>query len=341
MIGSGGHGLVLQAGQEVESALTAATSQVRLASPFMGPGVLARFAQMAKKSTATWRVLTKLDPASVAHGSLSTEGLRKLVAAGVELRSLSNLHAKVFLADQAFGLVGSANLTNAGLGGWGGKQNVELGVRLEGGQRQAAAKHFDGWWNGAASVTEVDIKAAEQIAKQLPASVSAVGVDSSSTADALDLVDKGNQLLAEAGGANLWVKALYGDEQAANEPWPDDGWFSSTKSGRPHFGIGDLVLLYRKGPHRCNAVVEVTAEARYDPAFVVSDGRPQEEGDRWPWVNEVKPRLQVPISAGVPLIHLGFTGQSLQGGHKRLGLSEFAAAVRYLAEASSSPATTP
>lgn len=101
------------------------------------------------------------------------------------------------------------------------------------------------------------------------------------------------------------------------------------------------MLLYSAGEHRCNAVLEVTTEARYDPAFVVSDGRPQEEGDRWPWVSEVKPRLQVPISAGVPLSHLGFTGQSLQGGHKRLGLSEFAAAVRYLVEASSSPATTP
>jgi hypothetical protein len=333
--------LITDAGIHVEAAVAAATTQVLLASPYMGAGVLAHFSHLAKMSSATWRVLTKLDAASVAYGSLSTQGLRQLLTAGVELRSLSNLHAKVFLADQAFGLVGSANLTNSGLGASGGKANAELGVLLDATQRQAAATHFDTWWDGASLVTELDIKAVEETAKQLPASVSAMVPDAGSIDQALPLVKSANQLLAEAGGVNLWVKAIYRDEMTADEPWGDGSWFSSSKRGKPSFAVGDLVLIYATGAHRCNAVVEVTAEARDDPAFVVSDGRPQEEGERWPWVNDVKPRLQVPISAGVPLSHLGFTGQSLQGGHKRLGLSEFAAAVRYLATATASGTAAP
>lgn len=333
--------LVSQAHDQLTAAVTAATSEVRLASPFMGAGVLARYAQLAKTSPATWRLLTKLDAASVAHGSLSTQGLRQLLGAGVELRSLSNLHAKVFLSDQGFGLVGSANLTDSGLGGSGGKANIELGVVLDAIQRQVATKHFDSWWDSASPVTEADIKAIEEAAKQLPAGVAAVVIESGSTGEALQLVEEANQLLAEAGGVGLWIKAVYSDETAADVEWEDGAWFSSSKRGRPTFAVGDLVLIYSKGAQRCNAVLEVTTQARYDPDFIVSDGRSQEEGDRWPWVNDVKPRLQVPISTGVPLSHLGFTGQSLQGGHKRLGLSEFAAAVRYLAAAGASEATTP
>jgi hypothetical protein len=307
----------------------------------MGAGVLAQCAQVAKLTPATWRVVTKLDASSVAHGSLSTQGLRQLLDAGVKLRSLSNLHAKVFLSDQDFGLVGSANLTDPGLGGSGGKANIELGVLLDADQQRAATKCFDSWWDSASTITEADIKAIEEAAKKLPASVSAMVAEPESAGDAMQLVERANQLLAEAGGVKVWIKAVYGGEAAADLQWEDGSWFSSSKRGRPTFAVGDLVVIYSKGAQRCNAVLEVTTEARHDPDFVVSDGRPQEEGDRWPWVNEVTPRLQVPISAGVPLSQLGFTGQSLQGGHKRLGLSEFAAAVRYLAAASASEATTP
>ncbi|SFE52555.1 PLD-like domain-containing protein [Blastococcus tunisiensis] len=302
----------------------------------MGAGVLARLAQLAKASSATWRVLTKLDAAAIAHGSLSTQGLRQLLAAGVELRSLSQLHAKVFLGDDAFGLIGSANLTDAGLGGTGGKSNVELGVLLDGTQQQEASKHFDGWWGSASIVTEADIDGVEKLAKNLPTSVSAPVVD----AEPPQFLEEANRLLAEARSANLWIKAVYQDEAAADLAWGAGAWFSSSKRGRPSFQVGDLVLIYAKDAHRCSAVVEVTDSPRRDPAFVVSDGRPEEEGERWPWVNDVTVRLKVPSAVGVPLSHLGFTGQSLQGGHKRLGHSEFALAVRYLAATPAGDATS-
>jgi phosphatidylserine/phosphatidylglycerophosphate/cardiolipin synthase-like enzyme len=179
--------LVTDAGNHVEAALAAATSQVLLASPYMGAGVLADFSKLAKASPATWRVLTKLDAASVAHGSLSIRGLRQLLSAGVGLRSLSNLHAKVVITDQAFGLVGSANFTNTGLGGSGGKANIELGVLLDATQRKAATEHFDHSWDGASLVTEAWIKAVEETANHLPASVSAIIPDAGSTDEALPL----------------------------------------------------------------------------------------------------------------------------------------------------------
>lgn len=323
--------LVSEARQQLRHAVSAARVEVRLASPFLGPGVSAQLADAAAASAAKWRVLTRLDAAAVAHGSLSTQGLRRLLTAGVELRSLSRLHAKVFLTDADFGLVGSANLTEAGLGGQPGRPNVELGVRLDAGQQQEAVGHFDEWWASASVIDEPGIKLAEAAAARLRTSVSVVISERSPVQDTWDQTELANQLLEESAGVNLWVKAVYRDEEDADVPWGDGAWISSSKRGRPSFAVGDLVLIYAKGVHRCNSVVEIADVARYDPAFVVSDGRPQEDGDRWPWVNDVQVRLQVPIAAGVPLSHLGFTGQSLQGGHKRLGLSEFAAAVRYLA----------
>lgn len=325
--------LVTQAWDALAAATTAAAKDVRLASPFLGPGVIAQLSNSARTSGARWRVLTRLDAVSVAHGSRSTRGLRQLIAAGVELRSLANLHAKVLLADPDYCLVGSANLTDAGTGRTAGRANAELGVRLDATQRQDAMLHFDVWWQMASLISDADIAAVEAVARTLPASVSSLLVEHDSGDEELALVDRANALRSEARSVTLWLKALYRDEAAADLPWADDTWFSSSRRGRPHFAVGDLVLVYAKGARRCNAVVEVTSVARYDPAFIVSAGPPPEDADRWPWVNDVRTRLQVPISAGVPLSGLGITGQALQGGHKRLGLDEFAHALNYLSEA--------
>ena len=63
----------------------------------------------------------------------------------LELTSRDNLHAKVSIADSSWGLVGSGNLTNAGLGST-DRGNAELGVVLDSDQILEAAKIFEGWW---------------------------------------------------------------------------------------------------------------------------------------------------------------------------------------------------
>jgi hypothetical protein len=107
----------------------------------------------------------------------------------------------------------------------------------------------------------------------------------------------------------------------------------------PSFASGDLVLIYARG--RCNVVVEVLAPPRHDPGFLVGRGVPPEDAERWPWVNDAHPKLHVPVAAGVTLSELSVKAQGLQSGHIRLGLSEFAAAVRALGAAPTSLAPTP
>ena len=84
--------------------------------------------------------------------------------------------------------------------------------------------------------------------------------------------------------------------------------------------------------HACYAIVEVIVEPRNDPSYVIErGGRPEEEARRWPWVNRTMPRFVPDNQRVVMPVDLGFTGQSLQGGHKRIGLPEFVTAVRTLA----------
>lgn len=92
---------------------------------------------------------------SVQVGALNPGALRLLKDEGWEIRSIRNLHAKLSIVDGFWGLVGSGNLTNAGLGST-AKGNVELGVTLSPEQIDAASSIYEGWWREADEITEGD-----------------------------------------------------------------------------------------------------------------------------------------------------------------------------------------
>ena len=90
------------------------------------------------------RLLTALVASSVLARVLDPGALETLLDSGFELCSVPNLHAKLSLTDTSWGLVGSGNLTNAGLGSE-GRANVELGVNLDAEQIASAAELFARW----------------------------------------------------------------------------------------------------------------------------------------------------------------------------------------------------
>ncbi len=304
--------------------VASAAGEVRLAAPFVSLPVATTLATRASSSPVAWSLLTNLDPVAIANGYLSPVGLRRLIDARVAVRSHPSLHAKVFLAGDG-GLVGSGNLTQAGLG-TSGQPNLEMSVALTPDQARAARDAFDGWWDSATVVNEAALRDAEARAREVPAVVVPPSRPSPPGGD--DLPQVAAELLAEARHVNLWAKAVYGDEEADWEG--DDLWIASSKRGKPTFAPGDLVLIYAKDLQVCDAIVEITAEAIWAPDIIAED-RPQEDADRWPWLNWVRGRLWVPSANGIKPADLGFTPQGLQGGHRRLDLAEFAAAVRHFA----------
>lgn len=306
------------------SAVREATHRVQLVSPFLSMRVATELARFASKSSAEWSLLTHLDPLAVAGRYLSIDGLRALRSAGVRVGHLDRLHAKVYVADQ-IAIVGSANLTGTGLGN-AARSNVELSVALPSEAVTEIRTQINSWWNSAAEVGEVDLKELESRARALPRIVSAPATLEPEPSEAVSVAVA--ELIADARERSLWVKAQYGDPEA--DQWRAAHWFSSSKRGRPSFAQGDLILIYSKAAHATYAIVEVMDSPVNDPGFVIAAGYPEEDGERWPWVTTTQPRL-VPNDGAVALPQdLGFTPQGLQGGHRRIGLSEFVTAVHIL-----------
>ena len=310
---------------ELSHLLRSATHRVRLASPFITYPVAKEVAAIARHSGARWTLLTALTPASVANGFLSTAGLKALIEAGVDVRSSKHLHAKAYLADRR-GLLGSANLTRTGLG-LVPSSNLELMVDLSAEQLASAAHSLDAWWRVASRVGPGELAAAKAAARRLPVTVAPPVIEDPEADDALAV----GALLAEAREVGLWVKAVYGDDDSGG--WEDGALIASSKKGRPKFAIGDLALIYLRDHGVCNAVVEITSDPWNEPGELAERQIPPAEAARWPWANDVRGRLWVPMAAGVAPDDFGIDRRGLQNGHVRIDLAEFAAAVRSLSAA--------
>lgn len=101
--------LTTVAHEPVKAALVDAAKGVRLASPFLGPGPMADLVTAAAtNSTVSWKLPTRLEVNAVASGHLDLVGIRNTLAAGVLVRTLPNLHAKVYLTPHR--LSGSSSL---------------------------------------------------------------------------------------------------------------------------------------------------------------------------------------------------------------------------------------
>jgi hypothetical protein len=315
--------LALLAHEPLLEALGNAFGDVLLASPFVSSSAAGPLREVAKTSSASWRLLTALRPESVASGFLNLEAIRWLMDAGVKVRSSTELHAKVALCDSVFGMVGSANLTGRGLG-LAEASNLELSVLLSAAQCATAREVFETWWAGAAEVSKAALRDVEAKARALPRPRSP---QSKTRQGAVG--DVAETLLLQSRDRGLWVKAVYGE---GGDLFAGDGWISSG-GGRPSFAVGDLVLIYSRSAGACNAVVEIRTEARHDPRFVeLKGGYVPKDADRWPWVNNIRGRLVIPEGRTATPADIGFRAQGLQNGKKRIDLSQFAVAMRLAAD---------
>lgn len=309
-------------------ALANARSAVTLTSPFLGPHVAFDLADLAAESSASWRLLTTLDPRAAADGFLSVPGLEALVESGIEVRDLPGLHAKTYLVDDDFGLVGSANLTDTGLGR-AGRPNTELSAVLDRAGIRHARKSVDHWWHAASPVDGQVLADFVETVERLPRLIrSEPDASSPGRLDAGEL----EQLLSDVRDPDrgLWIKAQSLHDELA--PWRSPHWFSNHgSSGRPQITTGDIVAIYSTPHSGLIAIVEVTSESRNDPDFVRSKRRwSAEESVRHPWVNETRPRLVPDTLTVVSPSDIGVKTGGLQNGRIRAEPHELIAAIRAL-----------
>lgn len=300
--------------------------RVWLASPFLSHPIAQELAA-ASPGRADRRLLTALVAGGVQVGSLNPKALQVLKDDGWEIRSIRNLHAKLSIVDEAWGLIGSGNLTNAGLGST-EKGNIELGVVLSPAQIGAAASIYAEWWGEADEISDEDIARFASLPTRHTEKVDEIAVG-----PALEIADPADLeavLGANELGRRFWVKANYHRRRPDGREWWHRGWISDWREAS--YRRGDLILLYLgtkfDGPRRCPAIVRVTEESRYDPEFVAEND--PEAADRWPYVTDIECVFEVPIESGVPLDVFDVTPNGLQGGYKELSRSQFEDAAGYL-----------
>ena len=99
-------------------------SRMLIGSPYVNDGIIQLTDMVSDDVSRT--LVTRTDLRDFAFGSSSLDTLCTLSRQGVEVRSLSSLHAKMYVFDDAIALVTSANATTSGM--W---RNLECGLSTE------------------------------------------------------------------------------------------------------------------------------------------------------------------------------------------------------------------
>ena len=292
---------------------------VELISPFLTAEIATGLAGQARAGApSTRRLLTALDERSVTAGALDPSALRVLLDADWEVATIPNLHAKLSLVDRSWGLLGSGNLTSAGLGGRGSRRgNVELGVVLTNRQVREASRFFDDWWGQARPVTKDDLPPYETLfrtalgdGRRLPVLGKPIPLPPSDT-------------LARRTYGRAWIKAMYHDKRQDQPDW----WFDRTwlndrhveSNGRylrmPSYAVGDLLALYLVEPRAVPAIYRVTGVPELRKDFVRAIDGPA-DAERYGWVTPVDMIAGKRLQDAPLLSEFGLDGRSLQNGRK-------------------------
>jgi hypothetical protein len=296
--------LVEFARPELVSRVERARRRIWLVSPYITGGIANEIAKAAERSKAQERwLITKLEERSVRSGVLSAKGLLRLRKAKFHVLSLEDLHAKVSVID-GWGLVGSGNLTEKGLGpkddpAGQKKSNAELGVILAASQVKEAVEHVRDWRRLASEPTAAEIKEFADLPMYPPPKTK---LKKPSRSVGVIGTERLKELLEGPADPDrkYWVDPNYHDR--TNPRWWERGWVSD----RREVGIkkDDLLVIYlstkNRGPAKCVAVVRALGPAKEDEAFVIRE-RDFEAAEHWPWVVRIEVVGDVPVADGVSL----------------------------------------
>ena len=126
--------------------ISGAKDLLSLCSPF----VTAEGVEIVLRTSAQVRLITKATAANLSSKALDATALLRMLDAGAEVRSIPNLHAKIYLIDKRHGIVTSSNLTRSGL-----YQNAEVGLYFsdEESVYQSVSDVFERLWTRSVPVT--------------------------------------------------------------------------------------------------------------------------------------------------------------------------------------------
>ncbi|MED5017438.1 phospholipase D-like domain-containing protein [Paenibacillus chibensis] len=142
-------------GSELEKFVNSASVSLKITSPY----ITFKGIQYITKSNVVPKIITKVTASNLSSFALEGRALKHLLVLGAEIRSIPNLHAKVYLVDDNKGIITSSNLTASGF-----SKNVELGIYFENEINlfESTNLFFNKLWECAAPVTLDTLEALEQ-----------------------------------------------------------------------------------------------------------------------------------------------------------------------------------
>jgi hypothetical protein len=125
--------------REFSDALRTNTSELRIISPFIKAGALARLLRAGPRSILA---ITRFDLSDFSEGVSDISALRHLLEFGAKVHGVKKLHAKMYLFGSKLAIVTSANLTEAAL-----DRNHEFGLASDDPAIIGACRdYFDSLW---------------------------------------------------------------------------------------------------------------------------------------------------------------------------------------------------
>jgi len=113
-------------GLEIKSILNTVEDRILIISPFLGKKTCEELSDVIIKNNILCKVITRFYREDFIQNASSLDGLLCLLEAGVEIMSLIGLHTKLYLFDDKYSIITSANYTYGGL-----FSNVELGIKID------------------------------------------------------------------------------------------------------------------------------------------------------------------------------------------------------------------
>jgi hypothetical protein len=109
-------------------------------------------------------IITRVTASNLASYALDAKALKHLIILGAEIRSIPNLHAKLYLVDHNQGIITSSNLTDSGI-----SKNVELGVYFYNEEElfKSTEEFFNNLWEKATPVSITDLELMESKIKSI------------------------------------------------------------------------------------------------------------------------------------------------------------------------------
>ena len=130
-------------GNVIRNIINSSKEKILIISPFMGRTTCLELAKYIVKNKVTCKIITRFYREDFIRNVSSLDGLLKLIKSGAKIFALIGLHTKLYIIDDVFSIITSANYTYGGM-----YNNFELGIKIENeeGIIKSCTEYFNDLW---------------------------------------------------------------------------------------------------------------------------------------------------------------------------------------------------